>query len=467
MSLCGEELNARQRRHVHMHSSIFDSSASTPDLYKPAQEREVFRHIEGSLRENNRGAPDVVMPSPADCRCTQNADQGAVIPGSHGQKELIQQQEHGGAMRTPRMPRTSGAEFLVHDGQAKQVIHASSRDTKAHEAIPKEFWATSVNLQWHDTRHEQCRDRDSGRQGLTAQQNKRQELSSEIFGKSRITAASTSKLAARQELLPDSADHLKLDSTLQRSSGLIPKSQAPGEAQPQEDAKERLYHNLADSARNPMCSGSPVQRHQPIPEEDPANINRRRSEKNFSDMFGATMGERKVVRGNREEVVGSNNCSFLDSRGEIATRNKEHWRPDVESAGGRKQQETSSHLFGYTRPSRPELQPDAERVLRSEGACWEASGIMQTTSEIARRRRMKDHLGDFEDKEGATHAMRKQGELGSTQVRRNMGYPQAPSQGTSARDAPASSPHRCTPPWATDASAQDRKLASLQSSIFT
>merc|ERR1712127_1131171 len=106
--------------------------------------------------------------------------------------------------------------------------------------------------------------------------------------------------------------------------------------------------------------------------------------------------------------------------------------------------------------------------MRNEGACWETRGTMQTNSEIARRRIMKDHLRDFDDADGATHFTRKQELLDSAQVRMNMGYsaPQLHSSPVSNSRAMRGSP-RCSPPWATDPSAQDRKLASLQSSIFS
>jgi len=198
-------------------------------------------------------------------------------------------------------------------------------------------------------------------------------------------------------------------------------------------------------------------------------MQRRRGEKNFSDLFGCEMGERKNVRGNREEFLGTGNCSFLDARGEIATRNKEHWKVDQgETATVRKQYETTSHLFDYTRPQKPEMEPEMERQLRNEGTCWEVTGTMQSNSEIARRRRMKDHNRDFEDAGGATHFSRKQDLLDSAQVRMNMNSSPPPqSSPTTNSRSMRGSPVSCSPPWATDPSAQDRKLASLQSSIFS
>lgn len=206
---------------------------------------------------------------------------------------------------------------------------------------------------------------------------------------------------------------------------------------------------------------------------------RRRGEKNFSDLFGTDMGQRREVR-NREEVIGSNNCSFLDAKGEIAVRNQGHWRPEQESAATRRQQQTCSHVFEGERPQRPDMEPEMERVLRQEGACWEVANTMQTSSEIARRRRMKDHFRDFEDTEGTTHFTRKQELLDSAQVRANMGSagvstsPQCANRAmgspvSNTRGTPSRSPHS-TPPWATDSghsNAQGRKLASLQSSIFS
>merc|ERR1712151_698318 len=90
----------------------------------------------------------------------------------------------------------------------------------------------------------------------------------------------------------------------------------------------------------------------------------------------------------------------------------------------------SSSLFDRSSPLRPSQDPAAAHQSHIERACWEAKGIMQTSSEIARRRRQKDHLKDFEDPHGHTHLSRKQEVMASSQVSHSFGGP--PSSGGSA-----------------------------------
>merc|ERR1712048_1040676 len=112
-----------------------------------------------------------------------------------------------------------GKEMLIgqqggHDDSLK-VVHATPhKGPNGH--IPKEFWATSVNLQWHDPRNELSRQKLAGRgSDVTAQDMLRQEMSSEVFGKARLTEASTR--VPRQELLAETAHVLGKDSSFDYS----------------------------------------------------------------------------------------------------------------------------------------------------------------------------------------------------------------------------------------------------------
>lgn len=461
-------LSARQRGQVHMHSSIFSSDAPS-SVYDQKRQHEVYENIKGSLRENNRRAPNISLPSAEDMQCTQNWDHGAVIPGSERRQHARQAWQADGEMCTPRMARTSGPEALYHDGEAIPVSHANRRD---RECMPKEFWHTTSNLEWHDTRHEACRDRQSGRrQNLTAEEMKRQDMSSEIFGKPRMTDSSASKLDARRDLMADSADGLAYDSNLHRKNGYSYDDPSKYEASAQ-DARERFHQNMGCSARNTMTQGSPQRPQQapPVEDQDPANYGRRRGEKNFSDLFGAQMGERRDMRGQREEVLASDNCRVFDFSSEIAARNKAHWKVEGETAADRKHLETTSHLFDYQRPQRPEVDADAQRVTRGEGACWEATDSMQTHSEIARRRRMKDHMRDFEGEAGSSHHTRKQDLMASDQVRMNWGSSQhmRPMARSPREYQPQPQSPRSFAGTASgrEVSAREAKIASMQSNIF-
>jgi len=460
-------MSARQRKHIYMHSTIFDANGPAPrSVYAPSRQHELFNNFSDTLGTVNRGSkPELDMPSANDMKCTQNAGHNAVLPfGGSGPQEVVK-------ANTSRM----GREVVVHDGEEKPVVRAAGKD---HDSIPKEFWSTSTSLQWHDTRNERCRGGNQvERHGMAAQDLKRQELSSEVFGKARLTEASNTKLSARQELMADSADYLRMDSSLHAPKQT---SDRPGQTATAE-ARARLHQNLASSEHNTMPRSDRAQQGpgQVHPEgDDPSNMPRRRQEKNFSDLFGVQMGERQQVRGKREEVTGTHSCSFLDSRCEIASRNKDHWRPDEhQSPSRRKDAERGSTLFDFDCPEKPQMDPRQQQVLKMERSCWDSKDGMQATTETARRRRMKDHLGDFDDREGQTHAGRKQESLASSQMRSGMGAPPQPhdawpaSMGSPPRSlGQGGYPGRGPPPAEREAllrSAKDTKLASLQSSIFS
>lgn len=439
------ELNARQRKHVHMHSSIFSSEGPTSkSVYVPSRQQELYENLKGTLKEYNYKPPEISMPSAGDMKCTQNAGSGVVLP-SGGQGQEFSQS-------TPRTQRTTTRDVLVHEGEARHVVRHAGKD----EAIPKEFWSTSVNLQWHDTRNEQCRMKPSGPPAQTADAMKRHQLSSEVFGKDRLMNAST--VNPRADLLAEPVDHLRMDSQLAVKGG--------GEGQ-SPNARARFERNLSKSVHNPMqASGMQAQdRPQDVKNEDPSGSDRRRTEKNFSDIFGARMGERKDIRGNREEILASRNCHFLDSRTEVATRNKTGWKHDGSvTAADRKVEETASSLFDRPAPQRPSMDPTDVRQNHSERTCWDSKEVMQASSEIARRRRQKDHLKDFADLEGHTHLSRKQDIMSSNQV--GFSITGAPTQAWATSPRGPAGPPR-SPVAAGERSAKDTKLASLQSTLFS
>mmetsp|Transcript_42660 Transcript_42660/g.110286 ORF Transcript_42660/g.110286 Transcript_42660/m.110286 type:complete len:486 (+) Transcript_42660:74-1531(+) len=432
MATAQSELSARQRKHVHMHSSIFSTDGpTTKSVYAPARQQELYKDVSRTLRANNIAPPEIQMPSAADIKCTQNAGHGAVLPG--GGQENQRALRPGPAGRPAGVgpsPRTT-SECLVYDGEPHNVVRASGRDS---EAIPKEFWNCSVNLQWHDTRNEQCRQRgQAAREGRSAQECKRHEFSSEIFGKPRNTTASTSN--AKQELLADTANPLECDSALF------------GRKEEHGHHRERMQRNLTNSVQSTMARQEPVEAAPMVENEAPAGRDRRRQEKNFSDLFGTEMRERRAIY-EREEILCANNCSFLDSRGEIASRNKQHWRQADGAASDHKQAEQSSHLFhGSGGTARPISSPEQQQAIRSERTCWDTAAVMEASSEIARRQRTRDHTKEYGEDQATTHLMRKQEMMSSQQVMRNMqeldarrgGYPEPAS--VPVQPAVASSPH--------------------------
>jgi hypothetical protein len=322
---------------------------------------------------------------------------------------------------------------------------------------------------------------------------KMQDLSSEILGSTRLVAASTK--APQQELLADTADPMAVDSSLQAS--LMDRQR-----QANLGAKERLHGNLASSTKSTLAQPGGHGSHSPGPglKEKDMNVERRRREKNFSDLFGAQMGERRDIRGNREEILASRTTSVFDTRTEIASRNKEHWKQPsaTAAASDRKEAERSSHLFDYSPPSRSQEKIQSQQADPEERACWDSREILHPSSEIARRRRMKDNR-DIGEHHSQAHTALKQEQMASEQVSERLRLSASPSGGASARPQAAkegprvtfSSP-RCGSPRAAPKtgyrsprapcspsprladwqdrelmSARDTKLATLQSSIFT
>jgi len=469
------ELNARERKRVYMHSTIFDSGGPTSkSIYAHQQQNDIYAGLGDSLRKAE--PPSMALPRPSDIQCTQNAGHGVVMPSDIG----VDRRGLPKAQPKVTTQRTSGPEVLVTDGDPMPVTKAGNKD----EMIPQEFWQTNVNLQWHDPRNEMSRQNKNRNTDMGAQELKLQELSSEIFGKARIQNCSTSKPGA--DLLSSEADYLQHDSALNPNLRLE-RRQVPLQ---ERTSYGRKTQNLADSNQNTMSQaeeGPPTW----VPEdEDPSGVPRRRQEKNFSDLFGTQMGERKGVQG-REEVNGTRTCSFLDTRSEIATRNKDKWRPGQSDVEGtilqertnvsslRKEAEQDSHLFGHVSPQKPRTNTEELKVTDSERVCWDTRDIMQHQSELARRSRLKEFSveGSAQD--------RKWVGLASKQVRRGLGgyydeeQPQFSPRGGSTRGgSPPGGPRgngRLTDPRAPPASrgerarascAKDTKLASLQSSIF-
>lgn len=453
------ELNARARKCVYMHSTIFDTGGPTSkSIYAQNQQQDIYNELNNSLRK--AGPPPMDLPCPSDIQCTQNAGHGVVIPSNIGVDRRGRQPQSSAQFRS------SGPEALVTDGNVMPVLQSGYKDA----TIPQEFWHTDVNLQWHDPRNELSRQNKNRNKELGAQELKLQELSSEIFGKARIKNCSTENPGA--DLLSSEADYLQHDSALNlnlRSE----RQQVPFN----QSAFDRKSLNLANSNQNTLTQadqGPPVSITR---DEDPSSMPRRRQEKNFSDLFDTQMGERRQIQG-REEVIGTRTCSFLDTRSEIAARNTERWRPAHSDLQGsdirehanvstlRKEAEQGSQIFNRAAPQKPRANTDEAEVTGNERVCWDTKDIMQPASEIARRARLKE----FEVVQSAQD--RKWGGLASQQVRKGIGAdaPRFDDPGSSPRrdrlTDPRAPPLPRSPVFDRPQSAKDCKLASLQSSIF-
>lgn len=404
------ELTARERGRAYMHSTIFDAGGPTSkSIYGQSQQNEFCKSLSGTVKP--APPPCMDLPKPSDIRCTQNAGHGVVIPS-----------DVGGAV-----PKLRSETFVV-DGDSMPLLRAGSKDKAS---IPQEFWQTNVNLQWHDPRNELSRQNKNKNENMCAQELKLQELSSEIFGKARLRNASTNNPGA--DLLSTEVDFLKEDSSMNPKFRQERTQQEVYES----SAYNRFAQNLADSNRNSLSQAG-QDYPPPLPaEEDPRNAPRRRQEKNFSDLFGTEMGARKEIRG-REEVNGTRACSFLDTRSEIATRNKEHWRPDQCDVAGNDLQE---------RPNVDQRRKEAEL----ESGLFDRPSPKK--SQVVSTREMQDNV-DGEQPSFATSG----------------GYSVGYSRSTRLTDPPRVAGHRWSDSNRQNSerpmSAKDQKLAFLQSSIF-
>eukprot|EP00928_Gymnodinium_smaydae_P070403 TRINITY_DN54249_c0_g1_i1.p1 TRINITY_DN54249_c0_g1~~TRINITY_DN54249_c0_g1_i1.p1 ORF type:complete len:467 (-),score=99.95 TRINITY_DN54249_c0_g1_i1:68-1468(-) len=455
-------LTARQRKHVYMHSSIFDDEGpTTKSVYSGNRQKELYDSMNHKLRHNNQAPPSMNLPSPADMQCTQNAGHGVVMPSAQAHHQPIE----------GKSPRLTDKNHLCGEGDPIKVVKATQhKGPEGH--IPKEFWKTSVNLQWHDPRNEFSRQRE--RRDLNAQELKSHELSSEVFGATRNTELSTKH--PKQELLADSAHIMAKDSSLdphhhpggpRRGNGGYPGADSgPGQLSPRQHAQKRFLNNLRQSDHNTMVQQGEERQAPPVVhDEDPTFADRRRGEKNFSDLFGAKMGERSDVRGNRNEVIWSKSCSFLDTRSEIATRNMGHWKDTEAPAAHRKAKEAHSDLLEYQRPGAPEVNPEQKSLFDRERICADTGNLMGAESEIARRHRMRDHHRP--DGAGDTPSAydRKHQDLASQQIRQGFGVEQAPPPSPRERGSPAAAGARAMREYGL--TAKSTKQASLQSSIFS
>jgi hypothetical protein len=436
-----------------MHSTIFDEEGpTTKSLYTAEQQKDLYeKRVLTGIRQPADNQPQLNMPSPQDIKITQNAGHGVVIPSGGGIAAIPQNNCRG-----MDVPRTSDKHVLVTDGEPMHVVRASQKDDVA---IPKEFWGTSVNLHWSDPRIEMSRRKNheiADRSGIDAKACKMQELSSEMFGKERLTNVSTT--SPKDELLAETLDRLHFDSSFERRTAA---------KNGDRDASSRKVQNLSNSQHNTLPGVSqeyPLSpREVPHKEEHDGDADarqRRRTEKNYSNLFNSEMAPRQEVRGKREEIIGAANSSYLDTRCEIGHRNKSHWGRGEEEGDGsrpnaRKQAFLNSDLFGYERPDKPEVEPATASLIEGERVCWDTRNTMELGAEVARRARTKD----WEEESKRTAGDRKQEFLASTRVREGLGAP------VLAQTSPRTSPK--VESFAGSVNPKNMKIASLQSSIFS
>jgi len=417
---------------VYMSSQVFDGPEKGRDnsVYRAERQKAMYAALQPVLSKAfSWKPPSLDLPTPLDMRCTQNAGHNAILPG----QEPAEAQQ--APVRGTAAPRVSSPEVLVEDGEPMRVVKAGPRDA----TIPREFWATSVNVPWMDPRNELNRrpkERTVSAAGVkerpvpqASHVKGRRELSSEIFGQVRRTAMSTQ--APQQEIRSTSVDPLLMDSTLDREAARPPQLGTT--------AYSRFANNLAVSSSSTLPRAPPPEaRLKFTPEEDPATFARRRYERNFSELFGNEAGPSEP-KNSRAELVKTEVCNYLDTRSEISARNVEHWRREIpDTARDAKEVEQDSNIFSQQRPQR---------------------------SPAPSSRRPPQAINIDDDMTCRTARERKLQEIGSAQMSRGLGSP--------VRPRPAASPppsRRMSPPRSFEQRAlspKAMKLAAMQSSIFS
>lgn len=444
-------LSARQRKQVYMHSTIFDSGGpSTRSVYVPATQKVIHQRIKASERSPVR--VDVrQLPRPVDVRVTQNAGHGVVLapapqtprvgggagsPGSPGPAAVAQAATTPASAACPATPPPSCP--IRGSRSAWQVAEYPSgviRASPADGAIPQEFWRSSVTLRWDDPRlglksmRPQVDPQMEATVTKPASARSLHNLSSEVLGSTRMVKASTASASKEiRSCIPTSA---RLDSRLDWHPEGVAHEYA-------EAAWERRQNNLQASPRNifrqynheeadgtapvgsasrpptprqPNGARSPRSTHRSG--EDSAAEERRRTERNFSDLFGTKMGGRRSrTETGRQEILATSDCSFLDSRTEIACRHlrrrardktgAESYQPSengdanhetngCRQTGSRRSLEPSPSapppLAGSPWSSPPPLSPEELRVRDEERGCWDTRGLFDSGAEVARQQR--------------------------------------------------------------------------------
>jgi len=421
-----------------MHSAIFEAGGAPPEsVYAPSRQNAMLGEVNRALA-TPRQERDVVLPRPADMKATANAGHGVVIWGGSARVPAHDAETaNAGGFQSADAPK----EFVQFGEAAEpmQVVHANRDDRN----ILREFRNTSTGLHWTDQRSERvcCRGQEyfKARAGMDAGARKRHEFSSEVFGRTTASEAPQTRNSRVEQPC----------NLLERTQAKLPLS-----------ARERVSHNLNPSnesqfsvyAENVAMSPPSKQRDVEAGKDSAAALEaRRRTERNFSDLFGKPTSERSASAGPRTELHGTSNVDFLDFHVEIASRRRDRRSPP----------------------------PQKERVIyrpsgsSPERACWDTRNIMNASSEIARRRRDRGPEGDGQARERSA-SERKRVELCSGQFR--IGTGATPEPHDDGRPGPVSRPPPRTPRSFTDSplgrsyrsvrpdSAKGRKMSSLMSS---
>jgi len=455
--MMGKRLSHRARKQIYMSSSILDPQGPRGEtIYDPSRQKGVYGNVMMSMNHVQK-APDMQLPCPADFRATVNAGHGVVGPSARNINGFGDAVSFGGGPDVP-------------------IVHAA-RDK---ESIPREFWATTSTLNWMDTRAEHCgahRLQESRKPAATsADARKRRDLSSEIFGNERLMHKTSS--VPSKEIWSQPDNDFSVHGT--------PRTRTRNTQGPL-NASERLSKNLSTSSENQLAkypeirksaaSESPGPRRQRgRKDEDDSFKDRRRAERNYSDLFG-NQAAAPIKTPRRQEFHGTSNCSFLDHQAEISTRNATGWRA-IAPATPREASESKVLPIGERR--KQSLTAEEKAIRQEERACWDTASIMESNSEIARRMRQsradsagRRDVASANQQRSSSASERKRLDLASGQFRHSNAIEPKSWDDGRAGPGPAPSPRRRDASVSPHTSwrnvgadtAKQRRIVSLMSSI--
>lgn len=377
-----------------MTSNVFQAGSPTgTNMYDPAKQREALRKAQ-LQRGTPRQVQAAALPRARDCKVTDIYGHNVLAIGAAVKTLSKPKPEEG----LPRSTLPTRVRFGDH-GEPIEVVEARREGGD----LPRDFWASQSGLEWTDLRGERVRTQDvkEASRKLDAAQRKMRELSSEVLGSLRRLQKSTASasreitsaplldicsevsqreqrpLMDRQARMPLSARQNKSDSLAVSSGSQF--CRPPGQL-------VRSASEDADPRRQAvMFRGKGVI----IASEDRNGDGRRRSERNFSDLFGQSSGRPlPLSTAGRSEFHATATASWMDSTTETSARNHERRAGLAESGSlvfDPSAQSMEKILPLSPRGAAPRRSPD----WFEERTCWDFSpqNAMHIGVELARRSR--------------------------------------------------------------------------------
>jgi len=433
-------LSARERKHVYMSSSIFQASDSSRPAASPYDHQHQLR-VADKLSQQRKTTPqrrEPVMPSPRDCKATFLHGNGAVQVGNHSVR---------GKVASPQAP-----EVVCFGDVAKtepMPVVSASREQHGH---PREYWGSATALEWTDQRGENLRSQTfkDSRQKLNAGELKRHELSSEVFGSSRMVNKSTEnpsgEITSKQRLDVRSLETLIHRPPAQERPSRVPLSARQrhsdqlGSSRGNSITEHQMPRSASEGPERPRGQATIFHgRGVILAPDDKEGDTRRRCERNYSDLFGTKSGQYlpRSAAG-RSEMHSTANATWFDATTETSAKNIE--RRVGENRPGTLIYDPRAKSVASALPLSPRSiqpkSPEDSKVHKEERACWDVmpQGGMAIGVEVARRRRelrMNGASGTSPRSEapalGETSPTdRKRSNLASGQFRLGTGAPQEP-----------------------------------------